>query len=80
MPAVRAVAKGIAARRPGFSREELVALVEALWAGPVYERRRVAVELLELCGDRLQPARYAVIPYWLIALRRGDRPVGATCR
>ena len=56
VPAVRAVAREAAKRRPPLEREELLALVEALWAGTVYERRRVAVELLELCGDRLQPA------------------------
>jgi 3-methyladenine DNA glycosylase AlkD len=56
VPAVRAVAKGIAARRPALTREELIALVETLWAGSIYERRRVAVELLEMCGDRLQAA------------------------
>src|ERR1035438_4613991 len=56
VPAVRAVAKGIVARRPALTREELIALVETLWAGSIYELRRVAVELLEMCGDRLQAA------------------------
>jgi 3-methyladenine DNA glycosylase AlkD len=56
VPALRAVAREAAKRRPPLEREELLALVGALWAGTVYERRRVAVELLELCGDRLQPA------------------------
>jgi 3-methyladenine DNA glycosylase AlkD len=54
VPDVRAVARGIAKRRPALTRDELVALVEALWTGTVYERRRVAVELLEMCGDRLE--------------------------
>src|SRR5580658_9015054 len=26
------------------------------------------------------PVRYLLIPYWLTALRTGDRPVGARCR
>jgi 3-methyladenine DNA glycosylase AlkD len=56
VPAVRAVAQGVAKRRPPVDRGDLLTLVEALWAGTVYERRRVAVGLLELCGDRLQPA------------------------
>jgi hypothetical protein len=56
VPAVRAVAKRVAKRRPPLGRDELLALVDALWVGTVYERRRVAVVLLELCGDRLQPA------------------------
>jgi 3-methyladenine DNA glycosylase AlkD len=46
----------VAKRRPPLERDDLLVLVKALWAGTVYERRRVAVELLELCGDRLQPA------------------------
>ena len=54
VPAIRAVAKGIAARRPALGRERLLALVLALWEGRVYERRRLAVELLEISGDRLQ--------------------------
>ena len=46
VPAVRVVAKRVAARRPALGREELIALVEALWVGTIFERRRVAVELL----------------------------------
>jgi 3-methyladenine DNA glycosylase AlkD len=61
VPAVRAVARGVAKRRPPLERDDLLALVEALWAGTVYERRRVAVELLELSGDRLQPADAGLI-------------------
>jgi 3-methyladenine DNA glycosylase AlkD len=61
VPAVRAVARGVAKRRPPLEREELLALVEALWAGTVYEWRRAAVELLELGGDRLQPADTVLI-------------------
>jgi 3-methyladenine DNA glycosylase AlkD len=56
VPAVRAVAKGVAKRRPPLGRDELLALVDALWVGTVYERRRVAVGILEICADRLQPA------------------------
>jgi 3-methyladenine DNA glycosylase AlkD len=51
----------VAKRRPPLEREELLALVEALWAGTVYEWRRAAVELLELGGDRLQPADTVLI-------------------
>ena len=61
VPAVRAVAMGIAARRPALGREDLLALVQALWEGRVYERRRVAVELLEMCGDRLQAADVGLV-------------------
>ena len=55
------MARGVAKRRPPLEREELLALVEALWAGTVYEWRRAAVELLELGGDRLQPADTVLI-------------------
>jgi 3-methyladenine DNA glycosylase AlkD len=47
MPAIRAVARDVRGRRPDLSHRDLVALVEALWAVPVHERRMVAVELLE---------------------------------
>jgi 3-methyladenine DNA glycosylase AlkD len=56
VPAVRAVAGRVASRRPPLERGDLLALVEGLWAGTVYERRRVAVDLLERCGERLLPA------------------------
>jgi 3-methyladenine DNA glycosylase AlkD len=61
VPAIRAVARGIAARRPALDREELLGLVQALWEGRVYERRRIAVELLEMCGDRLVAADLGLV-------------------
>jgi 3-methyladenine DNA glycosylase AlkD len=39
--------KAFAAQRPELSHDELLALVEALWAEPVHERRMAAVMLLE---------------------------------
>jgi 3-methyladenine DNA glycosylase AlkD len=39
--------KELAAQRPELSHDELIALVEALWAKPVHERRMAAVALLE---------------------------------
>lgn len=56
MPAIRAAAKDCARRCPGMTHEQLVALVEVLWAEPVHERRMASVELLDLYGDRLGPA------------------------
>jgi 3-methyladenine DNA glycosylase AlkD len=53
VPALRAVARGWLARQPPLGREDLLAVVEALWAVPVHERRRVAVELLEMRGETL---------------------------
>ncbi len=61
VPAVRTVARGVLARRRDLGREDLLALVEALWVGRVYERRRIAVELLEIWGARLEAADAALV-------------------
>ena len=40
VPAVRAVARGVAKRRPPLERDDLLVLVKALWAGTdVYKRQ-----------------------------------------
>jgi 3-methyladenine DNA glycosylase AlkD len=44
-----------------FGHDELVALVEALWAEPVHERRMAAVALLELHPRLLRPADLRLI-------------------
>jgi len=49
---VKAFVKGAAP----LTHDSLVALVEALWAQPVHERRAAAVELLELHPRQLGPA------------------------
>jgi 3-methyladenine DNA glycosylase AlkD len=54
VPAVRSVAKEVASQHPGLSRDDLVALVGALWAAPVHERRMAAIELLGIYHDRLR--------------------------
>jgi 3-methyladenine DNA glycosylase AlkD len=56
MPAIRTVARDVRGRRPDLDHHDLVALVEALWAVPVHERRMVAVELLEEYGHLLDRA------------------------
>lgn len=56
VPQIRSVAKRVAGQHPALSHDVLVALVDSLWAEPVHERRMVAVELLDLYGDRLRPA------------------------
>ena len=61
VPSVRAVAKGIASAHPTLSHDEVIALVTALWAGPVYERRLTVVELLDVYSDRLGPADGPII-------------------
>ena len=61
VPALRAVAKGVAARTPALGREDLLALAQGLWEGRVYEHRRIAVELLEICADRLQASDVGIL-------------------
>ena len=61
VPAIRSVAKAVRRRAPDLGHDELVALVLALWAAPVHERRMVAVELLELYSDRLVADDMAVL-------------------
>ena len=51
--AIRSVAKAVAAQHPGLGHDDLVMLVDALWAAPVHERRMVAVELLDIYHGRL---------------------------
>lgn len=53
VPAIRSVAREAASRHPGLSHDELLALVDGLWAAPVHERRMAAVELLSIYHDRL---------------------------
>lgn len=54
LPAIRSVTKAVAAQHPGLSHDDLVTLVEALWAARVHERRMAAVELLGLYHDHLR--------------------------
>jgi 3-methyladenine DNA glycosylase AlkD len=53
VPAVRSAAKQVASHHPGLSHDDLMALVGALWAAPVHERRMATVELLSIYHDRL---------------------------
>lgn len=61
VPAIRAVAKDVRRRYPGFGHDELLALVDALWDTPVHERRMAAVELLDQYPDQLVAADMAVL-------------------
>ena len=65
VPAIRAVAKGVASTYPTLGHDEVIALATALWATPVHERRLTAVELLDLYSDRLGPADGPVIEHLL---------------
>ena len=56
VPIIRSVAKAIASQHPALSHDDLLALVGALWAAPVHERRMAAVELL----DRPRPRSWSL--------------------
>jgi 3-methyladenine DNA glycosylase AlkD len=53
--------KAFAAERPELSHDELVALVEALWAKPVHERRIAAVMLLEAYPELVAPSDLSLL-------------------
>jgi 3-methyladenine DNA glycosylase AlkD len=53
MPGIRGVVKAVRGRLPDLAHDEVVALVAALWAEPVHERRMASVELLGAYGHLL---------------------------
>ncbi len=61
IPGIRSVTKAALRRNPELDHDDLVALAEGLWAAPVHDRRAAAVELLDLCGDRLRPDDIALL-------------------
>lgn len=65
VPSIRAVAKATARRHPEVTHDQLVALVEVLWAEPVHERRMACVELLDVYWDRLGPADAVLLERFL---------------
>ena len=58
---IRRVARACTRRSSALDREGLVALVEALWAVPIHERRLTAVVLLALHPKLLGPAHLPLI-------------------
>ena len=58
---IRRVAKSFVNGAPTMTHDDLVALVAALWAGPVFERRMASVVLLELHPKLLSPADLPLI-------------------
>jgi 3-methyladenine DNA glycosylase AlkD len=58
---IRREVKAFAAQRPDLSHSKLVALVEALWAKPVHERRMTAVLLLEAYPELVAPSDLALL-------------------
>ncbi len=61
MPATRRIAEDAIAGLPQIEHDELVGIVEALWARPVHECRAAAVELLDIRSDLLGPADIALL-------------------
>jgi 3-methyladenine DNA glycosylase AlkD len=66
---IRKVIKAFVASYPDLSHENIVSLVKALWAKPVFERRMAAAMLLEEYEDLLGPDDLALIE----RLIRGSR-------
>ena len=58
---IRRVAKAFVSGAKPLAHEDLTALVEALWAAPVFERRMASVVLLELHPKLLGPADLPLI-------------------
>jgi 3-methyladenine DNA glycosylase AlkD len=61
VPAIRKVVRDAWRDAGGLDREQLLSVVQALWARPVHECRMAAVELLELGAAVLAPADIALL-------------------
>jgi 3-methyladenine DNA glycosylase AlkD len=51
----RRAVKALARQHPDLTHDELLALVKALWARPIFDTRLAAAFLLEACPDELGP-------------------------
>src|SRR5260370_5907050 len=61
LPAMRQIVRAVERQHGGLDRERLVVLVTILWKTPVFERRMVAVLLLEAFEPILQPVDIALL-------------------
>ena len=61
LPAMRMIIGGVKRQHGGLDRQGLVALVRMLWGQPVFERRMMAVLLLEAFQPLLRPADIALL-------------------
>jgi 3-methyladenine DNA glycosylase AlkD len=61
VPVIRAIAKRFHEHHSGLDHEAVLALVRTLWDEPVHERRMVAIELLEVYGERVRAADMEVL-------------------
>jgi 3-methyladenine DNA glycosylase AlkD len=69
LPGMRKLARGVRRAHPGATRRELLALLDALWAEPVFDRRMVVVELLDVYRDLLEPGDLPRLLRWIRASR-----------
>lgn len=61
VPFIRSTAKGFRRQFPKLPREEVIEVVRMLWQPPVHELRSLAIALLEVYRDRLDPADVPLI-------------------
>ena len=61
VPAIRAVARAFTSQRLSLQHDDLIALVDALWAMRVHEGRMVTIELLDIHVEQLEPENAALI-------------------
>ena len=69
VPDVRAIATRVSTTHPVLGHDELLELVDALWDGPVHDRRAVALELLVLRSDELRGSDMVILEGLLRAAR-----------
>jgi 3-methyladenine DNA glycosylase AlkD len=69
VPAIRATVRSWWRARPGLTREQLLAVAEALWARPVHESRMAALELLDAKAALLQAGDAALVERMLRTAR-----------
>jgi 3-methyladenine DNA glycosylase AlkD len=65
VPAMRASVRALRRSDPDLRRDDVIALADALWAPPVFERRLLAVLVLEAHVARLQAAETARLEDWV---------------
>ena len=68
---IRKVMKAFAEQHRDLPRDDVAALIEALWAKPVFERRMMAAMLLEEYVAVLEPSDLELIEQLIASRRRG---------
>ena len=65
VPAMRALVRELGKAHPGLPRGDVLRLATALWEPRVFERRLLAVLVLEAHGDRLEAADLDLLEAWV---------------